>query len=498
MRAIRWRFAGTAIGAGSQLAIGTLLARLLSPTDYGLVAVASIIIGFARLFGDLGIGSAIVQRQSLTVRHVRAAFTLSTLLGIAVAAMVASMAPLAARVVADSHATSIVRALSFGFAIAGTSVAGAALLRRDVKFKQLFFIETISYTIGYGGLAMLLAWNGYAAWSLVWGNLLQTFVASAAVLAVSGHSTRPLLTRAELSDLLRFGVGAHLSGCANYVALQGDNFVVGRALGAFELGLYSRAYTLMNLPFTYAAAVISGVLFPVFAQMQAAPARLRPAFVAATQATAVIAASGSVVIGIASPHLVPTLYGAHWAEVVPPLQVLCIAGYFRALYHLGGIAVQSVGWVYSELRNQIVYAVLVVTGAAIGARAGLVGVAIGVDLAIIVMFVATNRLALRAVAMSWRRYGGIQLPAIATSSVAAAVAFAVRLWLESLGASSAIVVLSLAVAAAVPTAIGSLWIAGGRDLEPIRAALPPVGLRLVEILRKSSRMAAVRTANFRH
>jgi O-antigen/teichoic acid export membrane protein len=275
-----------------------------------------------------------------------------------------------------------------------------------------------------------------------------------------------------------------LSACVNYVALNGDNFVVGRWIGAASLGLYGRAYALMNLPYTYAAGVMSGVLFPAFAQIQGDQARLRRAYLVVTQLTAIVAAPAMGTMAIAAPHLVRSLYGPRWDGVVVPLQILCLAGYFRALYHLGGVVAQSVGLVYSELWRQVVYASLVTTGAFVGSRYSLAGVAVGVDAAILYMFVATGQLALRATGMSWALYLRVQLAAVVTALVTSGVALSVRLVLEAYRASSVVIALAVVAAAAVPWSVGLLWNLGERDFEPLRGRLPGWCARLADTLRR--------------
>ncbi len=121
--------------------------------------------------------------------------------------------------------------------------------------------------MGYGCVAVSLALLGYGVWSLVWGGLAQTLMSSIAQIAVVRHP-HPSAARAAASsaNCSVSALGAHESGCVNYVALNGDYFVVGRLMGAVSLGLYSRAYGLMNLPHTYAASVMSSVMFPAFAR----------------------------------------------------------------------------------------------------------------------------------------------------------------------------------------------------------------------------------------
>src|SRR4051812_756398 len=121
-RAARWRLSGSLFGAGSQFAIGVLLARLLAPADFGLVALAAVVLGFARTFNDLGIGNALVQRAAITTRHVRSAFTFSVLLGFGVAALIAVSAPVWAAALHDARVASVLRVLAIGFAVGGTSV----------------------------------------------------------------------------------------------------------------------------------------------------------------------------------------------------------------------------------------------------------------------------------------------------------------------------------------------------------------------------------------
>jgi O-antigen/teichoic acid export membrane protein len=469
-RAVRWRFAGTVVGAAFQFAAGVLLARLLRPADFGVVALASIVLGMLRPLSDLGLGAALVQKPQLTNRHVRTAFTLSVLLGCGVAALLAAAAPVAAIALGDAQVTPMLRVLAAALAFRGLGVVAEALLTRALEFKQLFVIESTASVVGYGAVAIAMALGGYGAWSLVWGAVVQSAIASAAQLLLARHSVRPLLQRDAGTELLRFGVGASLGAGVNYLALNGDNFVVGRLLGPASLGLYGRAYALMNLPFTYASGVISGVLFPAFALVQEEPARLRRGFLVATQLTGLVAAPAMATLGVAAPYVVPALYGEAWTGAVAPLQVLCGAGYFRALYHLGGVVVRSVGRVYAELRLQVVYAILVIGGALAGAPYGLAWVAAAVGTAIVYMFVATAALALRATGTTWRDYLSAQREGIVTAAVTGSIALAVRAAVEAYGASRAEIAVSVLGAASVPWGVAVLrraeregWsIAGGR------------------------------------
>src|SRR5437773_2724149 len=196
-RAAQWRLAGAAVGAVAQLAVGVVLARLLVPADFGVMTLAFVVLGLAQPLSDLGIGGAVVQRNELTNRHVRTAFTFSVLLGLAIATVMAAAAPLGGFIMRNASVTSVLRALAAGFAFRGTAVAAGALLRRQLDLRRLFFIETGSYVLGYGVVAVSLALYGYGVWSLVWGWLLQSLLTSGGQVATVRHSLRPLLAWRE-------------------------------------------------------------------------------------------------------------------------------------------------------------------------------------------------------------------------------------------------------------------------------------------------------------
>ena len=143
-RAARWRLAGAIVGAGSQFAVGVLLARLLVPADFGVVALAYVVLSLVRPLCDVGVGGAIVQRQELTTRHVRTAATFATLMGIAVAGILVLLAPVFAWVMRDARVVPVLRVLSAALAIRSTAAVSDALLRRRLEFRTQVAIETNS------------------------------------------------------------------------------------------------------------------------------------------------------------------------------------------------------------------------------------------------------------------------------------------------------------------------------------------------------------------
>lgn len=489
VHAATWRFASAVVGGVSQFAIGVVLARLLQPSDFGRITLALVVLGLANGLGDLGIASAIVQRKALTDRHLRAAFTLSVALGVALSALFAVAAPLGSLALNEPVIAPVIRWLSLGFAIQGMAVVSDALLRRRLDFKRRFAIATISYLVGYAGVAVTLAVLGHGIWSLVWGGLAQMVLSAAGSLASARPPAGLLLARAELVDLLNFGMGMTLGSWANYLARNGDNAVVGRFLGAETLGFYTRAYALMNLPFTFAAAVASAVLFPILSQLQDEPARLQRAYLLLTRLTAAVSAPVMGAVAVAAPHLIVSVYGPRWNRTVVPLQILCAFGYFRALYHIGGIVAQSAGRVYREVRNQIIYAVIVIVGALGGTFFGIDGVAVAVGVAIFIMFLATGHLALDVTKTSWRMYIRAQIAPVIVGIVTCGIALTIRRLLETYEAASLTITLGVVGGAAVPGALGMLWVLSEESFSPLLTSLPGVVTRCVDPIRRLRRRA---------
>ena len=270
----QWRMASLVVQGVLHLAVGVVLARLLPPADFGLAALALIVIGFAAMISDVGVGAAVVQRLVVTTAHLRVAFTLSVLSGIAIAAALFGIAPLVAILSRSAAVTPVLRVQSIVFIATGAGTVARAQLQRRLDFRRLFAVDLISYLLGYALIAIGGAMLGWGVWSLVFGSLVQSWLASVLCAASARAPIKPLLAKQEMRDLLGFGVGVTVNGVIAYVGRNGDNFLVGRILGTAALGLYSRAFNFMMLPINYLTSVIPTILIPAFSEIQLNKARV--------------------------------------------------------------------------------------------------------------------------------------------------------------------------------------------------------------------------------
>ncbi len=439
LSAVQWQLAASVVQRALQFGVTILLARLLTPEVFGLIALAMIVIGFATLVADLGLGPSLIQCRVLSERHVRVAFTVTTALGVLFTFVLYEAAPYSGWVLRSSALPAVLRALAFAFVLAGVGSTARALLRRNLNFRGLFIIEFASYLIGYACVAIALAVLGWGVWSLVWGALVQRALATVFALLMVRHSLRPLVAYGELRDLLRFGTGASLASIANYAARNGDNVIVGRSLGPAALGLYGHAYSLMNLTSTYLAGILGSVLFPALSEIHFHPQRVGRAYLMAVKLTTIVTLPVLCGTIVAAPHMILGLYGKEWAGATLPLQILCGSGFLLAIYHLGGSVAHATGNVFSEFRRQVIYAILVVVGSIIGSRWGISGVASGVAAAVAFMYVAMAQLALRVTSLGWRDYLRAQVPGLLLGAIVGAVALTVRTGLEWSGVPSLLI-----------------------------------------------------------
>jgi PST family polysaccharide transporter len=408
------------------LAVGVVLARLLLPADFGLAALALIVIGFAAMVSDVGVGAAVMQRLVVTTAHLRVAFTLSLLAGIAISATLFAIAPLIAILAKSAAVTPVLRAQSIVFIATGAGTVARAQLQRRLDFRRLFAVDLISYLLGYALIAIGGAALGWGVWSLVAGSLVQSCLATVLAVSAAKAPLRPLLSKQERQDLLGFGVGVTVNGVIAYVGRNGDNFLVGRFLGTGALGLYSRAFNFMMLPINYFTSVIPNVLIPAFAEIQTDRSRVGRGYLMGVQTAALITAPVMVWVIVSAPHLIVGLYGARWAGAVLPLQILAAAGVPRAMLGLAGAVAQACNRVGSEMPLQIGFALAITFGATLGSRYGLPGVSVAVSIAIVMLFIAQAWLALSITGATWRAFGQAHVPGLLVGLVTLAAILPLR------------------------------------------------------------------------
>ena len=441
-----WMSVGVVGQVVVQVIVLAILARHVSPAEFGVAAAALVVLALSVIFADAGLGPALVQRKNLRTDHIRVAFTVSVVLGLTVWLLLIAGSTAIAGLFEMPRLGPVLRVIGAVFFLRSLTVSDH-LLQRKLDFRRLTAVELAALVLGYGVVSIVLAGSGAGVWAIVWGYVAQAGLRTTLLWFVSPHPFMPSLARQPFNELLRFGAALAVAQLAAVVATQGDNFIVGRWLGAYALGLYGRAYQLMTMPALLFGRVANQVLFPAMASVQDDKVRLRKAYTVGVAVIAVLTLPLSVLLAVSGREVVLVLLGSEWLPLMSAFNVLVFCMLFRTSHKVSDCLALATGAVYRRATRQWIYAVLVVLGALIGQRWGLLGVAIGIGVALALNFLLMAQLSLALIEMSWRRFVGAHVPAVFLSVLVAAIAWPVATVLRETGAPAAVVLIGTLCAA---------------------------------------------------
>lgn len=403
-RGLLWRFAAKGVTGVIELGVGIVLARLLMPEDFGIMALAYMVMGFVALFQTIGLPQALVQRRVIDEDHTAAAFWTTMLMGFVLAGLVILLAGPAAAFFREEAVRPVMHLMSVTMVLGAAASVPSALLQRRIDFKRLFWPDIVGGAV-YGAVGITMAALGYSYWSLAWASVARGATNMAVVTALAMYVPRRSLRGDRLRELLSFGVAVSASELLGWAAKNVDYFLLGRYAGASQLGIYKKAYEWTTYPWKHISGPTHAVLFPAISRIQSDAARVRYAYFHALKGLAMVGFPLLAVLGATAATLVPVMFGDHWAEAVVPTQVLCIAGALRVLLNPTGAVLKARGYVKAEAICAGAYLPLVTIGVWLGLRHGVVGVSWAVTAATAGWFILVGIVALRALPHSLLDYG---------------------------------------------------------------------------------------------
>lgn len=392
--AVLWTFAGQWGGYLIQTVTTIILARYLSPGEFGLVGMALTLTVFADQFRSLGLSQAVIQRDDLTWRQVNALFYVNSFAGIVLAGIVALCAPLLALFYGRPELVDIILVLSLTYVVAGIGVQPHALLARKMSFKAIAVRNTAAKAVG-SVLAIVAAVLGAGYWSLV---VLQVAVTVFSVVFVwFAIRWRPGAPRGiqECGPLVRFGAGFSLGELSNTMARNADNILIGWALGATQLGLYSRAYSLLMLPIRQLKTPLGTVVLPMLAAIKGEPERYRRLYCGTISGLAHAGMPLIAGLAVCAHDLIEVLLGEQWLAAATMFQLLAVAGIVQMVSSTSGWLLITQGRSADYAKMSAVVSVFTVASFVAGLPWGAEGVAaagaIGSALIAVPVFWYTSR-----------------------------------------------------------------------------------------------------------
>jgi PST family polysaccharide transporter len=331
-------FAGTKV-----ITFGTtlVLARILTPSDFGLVALASVTIGLVALFSDLGLGGTLIVRKHLDDRISGTVFTLMLAMGVLTAALVAATAPLAAAIFDQPDLTPVLAVLGATVVLNAPTWFYSTILPRELEFWRRFQCQ-LAQSVTYAVVAIASAALGAGVWSLVAAQIAGTLVFALTLIAASPYRIRPSFERDAAVTAIREGRGFLAQSGLSYIELNADSMSVGGFLGSAQLGYYSMAFRVAELPYWAITEPVAKVTFPGFARMVHRGESVTASFLSVLRLVALVACPTGVLLSATAEPFTVTVFGSDW---LPMIGVLSILGIWGTLNHIEA----SIGWLMNSV-----------------------------------------------------------------------------------------------------------------------------------------------------
>jgi O-antigen/teichoic acid export membrane protein len=354
-----WSLAGNLIQSLSSFLIGIVLARLLTPPEYGLVAMAGVFIFVTYVFVDSGFSTALIQKQNCTSADYSTVFYLNLAISFFFFLLIFFSAGAIADFYREPQLLPIIRTLGFLIILFALSIVQQSIITKQINFKLLNLIN-ISSQIVSGIIGITLAYKGYGVWSLVWKTLLNQVFVNVQLWLFNRWAPTLEFSMKSLKEMFAYSSKLLISGIINRIYEQLYSLIIGKFFSARELGLYNRANQFKSLPSESLSGAIMSISFPVFSQIQHDKIRMKHVAKKIVKTTMYVTITAMCGMAAISSQLIVTLIGEKWSGATPYLQLLCIVGLFYPLHPINLNIITAMGRSDLFLRLEIIKKILAV------------------------------------------------------------------------------------------------------------------------------------------
>lgn len=387
-RSVVW----TAIGKGANTVVSLLvtavLTRLLTPADFGIIAMVVVLSGFLNIVAEAGLSTAVVQKRNLEQRALSSLFWFGLGVGAVTTALMALAAPLAALFFSEPRLTPVVALMSLGFVAISLGRVPNGLLERSFKFREIALAEVVAALVG-GVVGITGALLDFGYFALVLQTLTTAFLNAILRLLLSRFRPSRALDLHEVRAVSGYSGGVVAFAAINYWARNLDKALIGRFLGAASLGFYGRAYQLMLYPLEAINGILNPTLHPVLSSLQLDRPRMARTYCKLAKLVAVLALPAMGILGALAPEVVRTIWGPQWEPSIRVFSILCFVGSVQPVGATFGAVFLATNRTRSLALLGLVNAVVIMVGIAAGVPYGIEGVAIGYSVAYGLIFLPT-------------------------------------------------------------------------------------------------------------
>ncbi len=406
-----------ALGLGSTV----VLARLLTPADFGLVAMVTALTGFVAMFKDAGLSLATVQRDEIDHAQVSTLFWINVAASVALMLVLAALAPAIAWFYGRPELVAVTVAIAATFVLGGLTPQHAALLKRQMRFTALAVKDITAMAFGMV-VGVTLAWLGARHWALVAMGATSSLVAAVMVWGLTGWMPGLPRRGAGVRPMLVFGGNLTAAKFVGRLSHKVDTILIGWHWGAGALGLYHKAYALMTLPISKIFEPLGNVTVPALSRLQDDPARYRQYYLKAVNSVAWLTMPLVALLAAAAGPIILLVLGPQWEGAIPIFKILAVASVFRPIYSSARWIFYSTGNGEGLLRLRCALAPLFFGCFVVGLPYGPAGVAAAYTIGFLLAFPFVLRYAFRGTSLTLTGLAGaLWCPALTALGIAAGV-----------------------------------------------------------------------------
>lgn len=400
---IMWTGLAKACMQGVIFLIMLVLARLLSPQDFGIVGMAAIVTVAISLVNDRGLGTAIIQKNDVSADHLDSVFYGGLLFGIALFALSVAAAYPLALFFKNPAVQPVIAVLGFGFVIGSLGIVQKSFLNKELAFKQLAIAE-VAASLASGVVSVVLALMRFGVWSLVVGALVRDGVNVALVWVYCRWRPRWFFSWRMFQELFAFSAKVLGNDVVSYAVMNMDVLIIGRLLGSEALGYYSLALNLVKMPVTRLSSVVSKVAFPAFSAIQDDRKKLQKGFLKSSALLSIIIFPMLLGLALYAREFITLFIGAKWLPMAMPLILLVPLGLAKSVSVIRWPALMALGRPDIELKWNLAYVLPLAATLYFGARISLEGAAAGISLLLVLTFPLVQTISDRIIHLGDREF----------------------------------------------------------------------------------------------
>lgn len=339
LKGIKWTALSSIVGALTQLVQLVVLTHFLAANEFGLMALALVVIGFSQMFIDMGVSNAIIHDQNITKKQLDSLYWLNVGAGIIVFFLLFLIAPIISSFYNEAKLTDVVRVVSIGFLIQPFEQQFLVLLKKELQFNQIAKRDVLSKVISFV-VSVVLAVAGYGVYSLVIANLVSVIFSAVLIISIGLKHHRPSFhfNLLEIRSSMSFGLYQVGENFINYFVTQFDSILIGKILGMDALGIYNVAKNLAMRPSQVINPIVTQIGFPVMAKMQADLNKLKVTYLKIIHYLSSLNFPIYIFIALFAEQIILLLFGTKWTASIPIFRILALYAMVRSTTNpIGGL-----------------------------------------------------------------------------------------------------------------------------------------------------------------